>query len=145
VVGTEFDVLRHDGRLRVTVRRGVVSVQSPDETSRAEPIVLRAGDQLDHREGERAWVLQKVDPEAAFAWRRGDLVYRDQALADVVEDLNRYFETPVSVTGPAASLRFSGVLKIDSQEAVVRRLQAFLPITAARKGEELTLRMRQGS
>ncbi len=143
VVGTEFDVLRHEGHLRVTVRRGVVSVQSPDGAPQVEPILLRAGDQLDHRAGERAWVLQKVDPEVAFAWRRGDLVYRDQPLGEVVSDLNRYFTTPVAVTAAAADLRFSGVLKIDTEEAVVRRLQAFLPIAADRTGEGVTLRMRK--
>jgi transmembrane sensor len=142
VVGTEFDVLRHDGRLRVTVRRGVVSVQSPEDAPQGEPILLRAGDQLDHRTGERAWVVQKVDAEAAFAWKRGDLVYRDQPLGEVVGDLNRYFETPVRAVGPAADLRFSGVLKIENEAAVVRRLQAFLPVTARQGPEGVTLALR---
>ncbi len=127
----------------MTVRRGVVSVQAPEGAAQVEPILVRAGDQLDHQAGERAWVLQKVDPEAAFAWKRGDLIYRDQPLAEVVSDLNRYFSTPVTVTGAAADLRFSGVLKIDTEEAVVRRLQGFLPIAADRAGDSFTLRMRK--
>lgn len=142
VVGTEFDVLRHDGRLRVTVRRGVVSVQSPEDGPQGQPILLRAGDQLEHQAGERAWMVQKVDPEPAFAWKRGDLVYRDQPLTEVVGDLNRYFETPVRVAGPAANLRFSGVLKLEGEEAVVRRLEAFLPVDAQRGPDGVTLRAR---
>lgn len=141
VVGTEFDVLRHEGRLRVTVREGVVSVQAPEDGPVAEPMLLRAGDQLEHRPGER-WTVRQVDPETALAWQGGDLVYRDQPLDEVVADLNRYFATPVQVVGPASSLRFSGVLRIDTEEAVVRRLQAFLPISADRGREGVTLRMR---
>jgi transmembrane sensor len=144
VVGTEFDVLRHEGRLRVTVRRGVVSVQSPEDAARIEPVLLKAGDELDHRPGSRHWTLRRVDPDAAFAWRNGDLVYRDQRLDDVVSDLNRYFSTPVRVDSDAAALRFSGVLKIDEQQDVVRRLQAFLPIVAERKSDGVTLRLGKG-
>jgi transmembrane sensor len=141
VVGTEFDVLRHEGRLRVTVRRGIVSVQSPTDVVQAEPILLKAGDELEHRSGARLWTVRRVDPDTAFAWRNGDLVYRDQRLDEVVSDLNRYFSTPLQVEGGAASLRFSGVLKIDSEDAVVRRLQAFLPLSADRGREGVTLRL----
>ena len=141
VVGTEFDVLRHEGRLRVTVRRGIVSVQSPQDAVQAKPVLLKAGDELDHRPGARLWTLRKVDPDAAFAWRDGDLVYRDQRLDDVVSDLNRYLPTPVLVEGEAAALRFSGVLKIDEPDDVVRRLQAFLPIAAQRGADGVTLRL----
>ena len=141
VIGTEFDVLRHQGRLRVTVRRGVVSVQSPEGAVRAEPIMLRAGDELEHRPGSRLWTVRRVDPDAAFAWRNGDLVYRDQRLDEVVDDLNRYLPTPVRVEGEAAALRFSGVLRIDGEDEMVRRLQAFLPIAADHGPNGVTLRL----
>jgi transmembrane sensor len=142
VVGTEFDVLRHEGRLRVTVRRGRVAVQSPDGRTGMQPVMLGVGDQLDHLPGSRDWVLRRVDPDAALAWRQGDLVYRDQPLSEVVGDLNRYFVTPVRVVGPASSLRFSGVLRIDTQETVVRRLQGFLPLDAERGPDGVILRAR---
>ena len=145
VVGTEFEVLRHDGRLRVTVRRGVVAVQSPYSVGPTGGVLLRAGDQLDHQPGARISTVRRVDPDVAFAWRGGDLVYRDQPLGEVVEDLNRYFVTPVKVTGPAADLRFSGVLVIDGQDAMVRRLQAFLPLSVDRAGDGMTLRMRDAA
>jgi transmembrane sensor len=145
VVGTEFDVLRHDGRLKVTVRRGVVSVERSDAGAGVKPVLLRAGDQLEHEAGETTSTLRKVDPEAVFAWRTGSLVYRNQSLGEVVDDLNRYFVTPLRVPGPAGKLRFSGVLKIDSEEAVVDRLQAFLPVVAERGPDGLTLKMRQAA
>ena len=142
VVGTEFGVLRHRGRLRVTVRHGVVAVQAPAKAAALEPVVLKAGDELDHQPGARLWTVRRVDPDAAFAWKNGDLVYRDQRLDEVVADLNRYFTTPVHVVGPAASLRFSGVLRIDSEADVVRRLEGFLPVTAEPAPNGVTLRMR---
>jgi transmembrane sensor len=143
VVGTEFDVLRHEGALRVTVLSGVVAIQAPERApATVQPVILRAGDQLDHRAGTRLWTVSKVDPQVAFAWKNGDLIYSDRPLDEVVSDLNRYFATPLRVEGPAASLRFSGVLKIEGEVAVVRRLEAFLPVEAVRETGGVVLRMR---
>ncbi|HTK34718.1 MAG TPA: FecR domain-containing protein [Caulobacteraceae bacterium] len=141
VVGTEFDVLRHEGRLRVTVRRGIVAVQSPEGPS--APVLLKVGDQFERKTGDRTSFVRHVDPDAAFAWRAGELVYLDEPLDGVVADLNRYFTTPVRVVGPAADLRFSGVLKIDKEEDVVRRLQGFLQVAVDRRPDGFTLRSRQ--
>jgi transmembrane sensor len=143
VVGTEFNVLDSQGLVRVTVRRGLVGVTPVSASRDAEGVLLKAGDQLEHRIGEQVSTVHRVDPEVAFAWRRGDLVYRDRPLGEVVGDLNRYFSIPVRVTGPAADLRFSGVLMIDTEDAVVRRLQAFLPISVDRAPDGLTLRLRR--
>jgi transmembrane sensor len=140
VVGTEFDVLRHQGLLRVTVRRGVVAVQSSDAEAQSEPVLLKVGDQLEHQTGDQISTVQRVDPDAAFAWRDGELIYRNQPLADVVEDLNRYYAVPVRVDGPASALRFSGVLKIDAEEDVVRRLQGFLRLSAEHRSDGFILR-----
>mgnify|MGYP003950249621 CR=1 FL=1 len=87
-------------------------------------------------------VLRRVDPDAAFAWRDGELVYRDQPLADVIEDLNRYYATPVRLEGPSAATRFSGVLKLATrEEAVVVRLQGFVHGTVERRPDAIVLRL----
>ena len=80
VVGTEFNVLDAQGLVRVTVRHGVVGVTPVSAAVNDEGVLLHAGEQLEHRAGEKVSVVQGVDPEVAFAWRRGDLVYRDRWL-----------------------------------------------------------------
>jgi len=126
----------------ITVGRGVVEVR--DARSPLAPPVARLtpGLQLVHREGEEGSVVRKVSAEDAFSWRQGRLVYRSQPLVDVADDLNRTFTVPVRVEGPARSLRFSGVLVVDNQEAVVRRLEAFLPVQARRSDEAIILSSR---
>ena len=143
VVGTEFNVLDAEGLVRVTVRRGIVGVTPVSASADDTGVLLHAGDQLEHRTGQQVSAVHRVDPEVAFAWRSGNLVYRDQPLREVVGDLNRYFTTPVRVTGSAADLKFSGVLMVDTEDAVVRRLQAFLPISVDRAPNGLTLRLRE--
>jgi transmembrane sensor len=140
VVGTAFDVTHHDGQVVVTVRRGVVQVaRSGANGSLSDVIRVPAGFQLTRQDGVGGAQIKAVDPEDAFAWRGHRLIYHDQTLAFVAADLNRAFGLPIEVRGPARGLKFSGVLVLDDETAVVRRLQAFLPIDVDRSDSEIVL------
>jgi transmembrane sensor len=136
-LGTDFDVLREDGQLTVTVREGLVGVQLAGNKDRN--LKLTAGMRLKHREGSPDSLVQVADTDQAFSWRAGRLVYRDRPLAEIAADLNRYGESLVKVQGQASALRFSGVLTIDNQNAMVQRLTALLPVSSSRKDGVITL------
>ncbi|HWA60433.1 MAG TPA: FecR domain-containing protein [Caulobacteraceae bacterium] len=127
VVGTEFNVLRHGDSVTLTVRRGVVEVRNP---AADEPMRIPAGFQLTHHDGDVVSEVRRVQPDDAFAWRQHRLICRDRTLGEIVDDLNRTFARPIRVKGEARALTFSGVLVVDSEDAVVRRLTQFLPVAA---------------
>lgn len=143
-VGTVFDVLRHDGAVTVTVKSGAVAMlskgaatQTPDPKS-----VLHAGDQaiIDETSGraERSTVMLSQ----AFAWERGQAVYRNQSLAYVVSDLNRYFDKPIVVDAKTGKMNVTAVLTLDSEASVVRHLQDFLPVEATETDKAIILRQK---
>lgn len=138
VIGTQFNVLHHLDRTVVSVREGIVDVST--QAGSGSPHRLGPGDQLVHRDGAPDTLIQLPDPETAFAWQAGHLVYFGTTLGDVVADLNRYFTIPIRTEGIAASLKFSGILSIDSEEAVVRRLEEFLPVATERSSNAFILR-----
>ena len=142
VVGTRFDVRRRDGQLSVTVERGLVEVRPTEGPSIAGQSAVGAaigphayrlhpGQRLDHAEGAPDVRVSAADPAQVFAWRTGRLIYRDQPLGDVIADLNQQFPRPIMLEDPAlASTRVSGVLVLDDQAAVIRRLALLAPIKA---------------
>jgi transmembrane sensor len=137
VVGTAFNVLRHDGRITVTVERGNVDVTA--DGARGD-VRLGAGDQYAAREGARAYQVAKIDPTVAAAWRDGRAVFTNATLAEVASDLSRYYGRPIVVRdAEVAAMRFSGILKIEDQLTTVRRLEALLPIVVAENGDEVRL------
>ena len=136
-VGTEFDVLRQNGKLTVTVREGMVSVFRTADPSRS--LSLGPGSRLEHAEGSPATLVLAADADEAFAWRGGRLIYRGRTLSDVAADLNRYGDEEVRVAGPAAALHFTGVLTIDNQQAMVRRLTSLMPIAASPRKDGVIL------
>ncbi len=147
VVGTRFDVRRRDGQLSVTVERGLVEVRPTEAAAAAGAAIgsrafrLHPGQRLDHAEGAPDVRVSAADPAQVFAWRTGRLIYRDQPLGDVIADLNQQFPRPIVLEDPAlASTRVSGVLVLDDQAAVIRRLALLAPIKALPSARGVLLR-----
>jgi transmembrane sensor len=141
VLGTAFNVLNHDGRFTVGVRRGLVSVSG--ETMPGT-VRLGVGQQV-VQQGSAAPVVSSIDPERASTWREGVLVYREAALATVADDLSRYLDKPVSISPSARALRFTGALRIGDEDTMLRQLQDFVPIRATRENDGIRLTARDGA
>src|SRR5204862_4014535 len=94
VVGTQFNLRHRDGRVALTVSRGTVEVR-PAGAPDAQATRVTVGQQLTHADGERAETLAAAEPDAAFAWTNGQLIYRDRPLSEVAGDLTRRFGVPV--------------------------------------------------
>jgi transmembrane sensor len=129
VVGTEFNLRRRDGKMVLTVRRGLVEVR-PTGDAAGSPTRVAVGQQLIHVEATGRSILTTVDPEEAFSWASGRLVYRDQPLSEVAADLSRRFARQVRTADVrTAQTPFTGVLILDGEAAVLERLQALAPVT----------------
>ena len=127
VVGTQFDVRSRRGELAVTVASGRVQVR-PVPGTNGRTFLLTPGQRLEiAAAGGEA--LTAVDPQEAFSWRAGRLVYRGAPLVEVVEDLNRQYAEQIEIADAAlGQMPITGVIVLDDQQAVVARLSLMLPI-----------------
>lgn len=124
-LGTEFNVRRDADTVAVTVREGEVALADS-----ATSTTLQRGDSAVHQTGATGAAVSHGDSDQAFAWQTAHAIYRDQPLAVVVKDLNRYFDKPIVVDDQAGKLRLNAILTLDSEPLVVRRLQSYLPVQA---------------
>lgn len=128
VTGTRFDVRRDVTQTRVAVEQGTVKVQgrnAPDN----EFINLTAG--LGTHVDAHGVVAQAyaVNPAELTAWRSGKLVFNNASLSEVVEEISRYREKPLTVANPTvARLRLTSVFKSDNTDALLKALPNILPV-----------------
>lgn len=87
VLGTQFEVREQGEGAQVTVRSGRVGVSPAQGTVARE---LTANQQLTYRAGRVGDTLA-VDSDNRLAWRQGWLNYYQVPLAQVIEDLGRYY------------------------------------------------------
>lgn len=123
VLGTQFEVRLQPHGAQVTVLSGRVGVTADRN---AEQQILTAGQQMAYGEG-LAEKLHAVDSEAQLAWRQGWLNYYKTTLADVVQDLRRYYPGRiVLLNDELAKRRVSGSFPSKDPQSVLSSLQGVL-------------------
>ncbi|MFG6206328.1 FecR family protein [Pseudomonas retamae] len=123
VLGTQFEVRLQPQGAQVTVLSGRVGVTASRE---GEQQILTAGQQVAYGEGA-AQKLHGVDSEAQLAWRQGWLTYYKSTLAEVVEDLRRYYPGRiVLLNDELAARKVSGSFPSTDPQAVLNSLQGVL-------------------
>ena len=123
VLGTQFEVRLQPDGAEVTVLSGRVGV-TPSKHGQQQ--VLTAGQQVAYADGIAA-PLHGVDSASRLAWREGWLNYYKAPLADVVEDLRRYYPGRILLLNEdMAAKRVSGSFPSQDPAAVLNALQAVL-------------------
>lgn len=127
-LGTRFSVHRRETFVTVDVEESAVSVVAPD----ASTIVLTAPESLSYSQRGIAQV-GRIDTEVAAAWRHGKLIFEDQPLGQVIEDVNRYRHGSIRIYGDGLqALRVSGIFDMANPDGVLDTITRTLPISAYR-------------
>lgn len=137
VVGTAFNIRHLDQSVTVTVARGLVDVGDRDGGGKVR---LTPGQQVSARANQPLGPVVSVDAANVTAWRDGRLVFDQAPLAQVLAELSRYYPLPMRAEGAAAQLRFSGVLRLDGdQAAILGTLQSLMPVAVKRQDDSFVL------
>lgn len=136
-LGTAFDVRLEGGALKVVLVEGKVRVEAPATApakgapagaAEASPPPTRstemeAGSQLVAL-GDTDWRLTRTDVERETSWTSGKIVFDDDALGDVVAELNRYSSRKVVIADAhLTDERISGVYKPGDIEGFAKALK----------------------
>ncbi len=113
-----FNVRRDDATVCVTCLEGDIRVEHLGQTAR-----VRSRQQVVYT-AHGLGAAVGVDPETVTAWERGLLVFRNDPLARVIEEVNRYRPGKIILTNEDLGRRpVLATFRIDHIEEVVSRLQ----------------------
>ncbi len=133
-LGTIFSVEQTERDSVVNVIESQVAVASHDNPNYS--VTLQTGESVrfDHKHISQPEVTKPY----ATSWLQSRLVYQDEPLSQVINDLSRYHKGFLRVDKDTAQLRFTGVLPVDDQEAALRILENALPVHIGRHTNWLT-------
>ena len=140
-LGTRFQVRQDGEESVVTLIEGSVRVARRSGSTR----VLKPGERatLDRLGGI---IISRVDAEEVVSWARGWLVFRDEPLARVVAEVNRYADQPIRLADPAlGNLRLSGNFRVGDSASMASAMAAILPLKVAANAGAVELRLADGS
>ncbi len=117
-VGTKFTVRKDNDSVDVAIIEGSVKVEALNGAADNAMVYGKAGEVVVARK-ENALVTgtspQKI--ENATSWRRGQLVFNQETLADIAQEFNRYNQKQMVVVGLARDLRMGGTFRATNPEA----------------------------
>jgi len=122
-VGTEFQVRLHPAGVKVVLIEGAVRVEPNTQVRNARQIALAPGEQFVST-GGAAWQVSQVDTSLMTSWLTGNLVFDEQPLVEVVDELNRYSQVKITIADPEIrQRRLSAVLRAGDTPAFLKSIE----------------------
>lgn len=143
VLGTGFDMRKDAGLVNIAVSEGrvdVVDLASRLDDTPGDTLTLVAGQQV--QAGARGGLseIHSIDPEAATAWIRGDLVYNGASLSEIITDLNAYRPDKIEIADPALELlTITTAFNVTQADQVLETLAELYGIEIQRSGNTVRL------
>jgi transmembrane sensor len=126
-IGTQFNVHRDHGVTMISVIEGAVQIALADELSPgadARAVQLSVGEQLEVSANGALMPQKGAEIERVMAWRERRLIFRDESLAAIANEFNRYNKRQLVVEGTSTrSRRITGVFHADDPGALIAFLE----------------------
>lgn len=131
-LGTAFDVRVDHGALRVVLVEGKVRVEAPRprivasrpaETRTPLATEMAPGSQL-IAPNDAEWRLTRTNVAEETSWLHGQIIFDDEPLGDVVDELNRYSNRKLVLADPdLQQVRISGIFRPGDLDGFARALR----------------------
>lgn len=142
-LGTEFDVKLKDRGADVVVTEHAVQVETSTTSAAFSPrdtLRLEQGQSVFYDNASGIGQVTTVDPELAASWRNGRLIFEDQPLAHVVEDIARHLPGRVMIaSNDLAQRRITGTFDLSSPSIALDDFIKAFDLKAKHVGSLLTV------
>jgi transmembrane sensor len=139
VTGTHFSVRRSGSGTMMQLAQGRVLVSNASKDEKQGAIPITPGQ---HVVWDKSGTMHvgATDIAEIGSWRQGQVIFRAQPLADVLDELNLYWQGRIIVLGDIARLKVSGAYRPDDFERTLSGLEQSLPIRITRFGPLIFVR-----
>ena len=125
-IGTRFDVYAQINRVDVAVLEGEVDIATGDQQ-----MALTAGQAASYDANGKLNPTAMPNPQELTAWEHGKLIFAEQPLGDVLNQIARYHTVEFQIVDPKLrELKISGTFKTANLRLLLETLEAGFPIKA---------------
>jgi transmembrane sensor len=155
VVGTQFNVHKMQSGIEVAVLEGIVQVAQKLNISAKSKLKPLGQDKYLLEKGnigtfnmatDIIMPLNNAKLAIKTSWRNGLLVFKDENLQTVINELNRYRHNKIELKGmETQTLKISGAFDFTQKEQVIAGLLQTLPIKIEYEGNKIILTSKNNS
>lgn len=136
VLGTRFNVKAYpdDKTVQTTLLAGAVRVDADDQH-----LTMKPGEQALLQTDGHIVLTGNVDVEKAVAWKEGIFYFEEVPFAEIMHQLERWYDIEVKYAGPVPSLHFKGKLPQDLTLSQVTEALKEVGVNFSIEGRTLTV------
>ncbi|MEO0510299.1 MAG: FecR domain-containing protein [Verrucomicrobiota bacterium] len=135
VLGTRFEVQSRIDGTELFVEKGKVSMRSATHSDQSQ--LLTAGQKSAIQIDGTLARVESFDLASFGSWRRGELVFQDLPLAEVVREMERYVEQRITVrTESLRETLISGVFRAGKLDEFFSAIRTALPVSVTIVSDE---------
>ncbi len=143
VLGTQFNIRQTPGGSIVSVIEGRVAIAPRNGTQQPDfeaQLTLLANQQARLTENQPMDEVASIDGDIVIAWRQGQLIYEGNTLAEVIDDLNRYFPGKIALDDSSLGEKeIVGVINLENKTKTLKMLEATFDVEVVVVTGDLTL------
>ncbi len=141
-IGTAFNVHCSLGSSAVAVTEGIVKVTDIMSNRSAENSqTLKMGESIVLQDTGGLMAPDKIDINRIASWRRGELIFSNTRLSDVLDEINRYSNRPIGLGSPELqSIRVTGRFGLEDRALLLKALKRSLSLSSE-TSEDGTVRL----
>ena len=135
VKGTEFNIKNRNDEVRIILTKGVVETFKKDSNV---GIQLKKGEMITFDEKIGFSKPTKANINHYLAWRKGKFSFAHTSLADVMDEIGRYYNVEVEFQNPSERSKIiTGVFNADSLEHIISIISLTLDVKIDLKGSKV--------
>jgi transmembrane sensor len=134
VTGTKFNVSNRDGKTRVFLAEGGVTIQSHD----GKQIAMHPGDFV---EIQRDIIEKKVaDEESVLAWKDNKLSFYNTPMKEAIRTISDHYGVKISIEGKDIGEKtITGIMPNDNLDVLLKALEATTSFRISRHNNEIVI------
>jgi ferric-dicitrate binding protein FerR (iron transport regulator) len=136
VLGTSFNVMayRNEITMATTLLEGAVKVSRDNESG-----ILKPGEQLLMKEGEKIRINHHADTEQAVAWKNGFTSFKGADIRTIMRQVERWYDVEVIYSGDVPARSFTGDIPRDAHLSELLKILEVSRIKFKLEGRRLTV------
>ena len=133
VVGTSFNAKKRGEIMSLSVTEGLVKVQNNTFTDFSEPAIeMSPGTKYQYNPASGV-ELSKIPIEHIRTWTNGYLVFENEPISNIIDELDQYFDKKVVLDNGIRDMKFSGQLQVAEQYEVLSLIAYTLNLDVSEK------------
>lgn len=140
VLGTEFNVMKRNGKIKVALSSGKVKLRLKEEGSLTTPIYMTPGDMVEYAAETRAVKKLTVNPADYSAWKDHKLILDDTPVEEIIQTLKNIYNWQFMVTDASIlEEKLTGEIETNDEIELLNALSKALNMDIRKNGNKITI------